>query len=145
MPSVAVAKLMVTVQLSAQYFKKYIKNMIITPTKCTKRCKLIMSSWRDSFPQPLYNRYVEHPNTKTTYKEKPIASFYSLPISGTKVTNFEILEDELKIRSRLSCRFIPSEDHKTPTIRGVLTVTHGSHTQRSLSIEPTWPSKAEDK
>jgi len=87
---------------------------------------------------------LEGPTTKTPSKENPIASFYPLPDSRTKLGSFEILEDELRIRGRLFCRFKPSENHKTPTIRGVLTVTLGSHTQRSLSIEPKWPSKVED-
>ncbi len=81
----------------------------------------------------------------TVYKASVKAMYYPIPVSGLKTGSLEVLSHESSFRARLSCTFLPPEDHKTPAIRGVLSVvTHGSNQYRFLSIEPTWPSKAED-
>lgn len=83
--------------------------------------------------------------TKTNYKASVNANFYPKPVPGLEIGLLEVLSHEMSFRAQLSCTFIPSEDHKTPTIRGVLfVVASGSQHHRFLSIEPTWPPKAED-
>ena len=87
----------------------------------------------------------ENSASTTKYKATVNAVFYPRPIPGLKFGPLEVLSQELSFSARLSCTFLPSEDHKTPTIRGVLSVvTSGSQHHRFLSIEPTWPPKAED-
>jgi len=87
----------------------------------------------------------ENSASNTIYKANVNAVYYPMPVLGLKTGPLEVLSHELSFRARLSCTFLPSEDHKTPTIRGVLSVaTHGSNQYRFLSIEPTWPPKAED-
>ena len=82
---------------------------------------------------------------KTNYKAGVNAIFYPRPVPGLKMGFLEVLSHEAGFRARISCTFLPSEDHKTPSIRGVLSVvTSGSNQLRFLSIEPTWPPKAED-
>jgi len=83
--------------------------------------------------------------SNTIYKANVNAVFYPIPVSGLKTGSLEVIPHQCSYRAQLSCTFLPSEDHKTPSIRGVLSVvTSGSNQLRFLSIEPTWPPKAED-
>jgi DsbC/DsbD-like thiol-disulfide interchange protein len=87
----------------------------------------------------------ENSASNINYKATVNATFYPRSIPGLKVGALEVLPHELGFRARLSCTFLPSEDHKTPTVRGVLEVaTRGSNQNRFLSIEPTWPPKADE-
>jgi DsbC/DsbD-like thiol-disulfide interchange protein len=90
---------------------------------------------------PAYENLAAKTNCKAVVNE----IFYPRAVPGLKIGPLEVLSHEMGFRARLSCTFMPSEDHKTPTIRGVLSVvTSGSQHHRFLSIEPTWPPKAED-
>jgi len=72
------------------------------------------------------------------------ATFYFCSPPSVKTSSLQIANVELLLEARLSCTFLPSEDQKTPTIRGVLSVTTRSNTQKFLSLEPKRPSKAKD-
>ena len=74
-----------------------------------------------------------------------IASFYKSQGSTVEVQSVAVDRNGAALQVSLTCSFKPSEKRKAPAIMGVLAIsTEGSKTQRFLTIEPKWPSDADD-